>query len=43
MVGDPAAPERHEDLPMTRFLSAKGRQHRAAFERIPVYVGAYPW
>jgi GNAT superfamily N-acetyltransferase len=43
LIGDPAAPEPHEDFGMMRFLSSKGRRHRAAFERMPVYVGAFPW
>jgi GNAT superfamily N-acetyltransferase len=43
LVGDPGAPEPYEDFAMMLFLSAKGQRHRAAFERMPVYIGAFPW
>lgn len=43
LIGDPATPTPHDELAMIRFLSAKGRRARAAFERTPVYLGAYPW
>jgi hypothetical protein len=43
LVGDPGAPEAYEDFAMMLFLSAKGQRHRAAFERMPVYIGAFPW
>ena len=43
LVGDPAAPVAQEDFAMMRFLSAKGRRRRAAFERAPLYVGRYTW
>jgi hypothetical protein len=33
----------HDAVAMMLFLSAKGRRHRAAFERTPVYVGSDPW
>jgi hypothetical protein len=43
LTGDPAGPVAHDDLPMMLFLSGKGQSKRAAFERAPVYVGAFPW
>jgi predicted N-acetyltransferase YhbS len=43
LVGDPAQPEAHQDLATMRFLSARGRRRRAAFERGPVYVGRSAW
>ena len=43
LVGDPAQPEAHQDFAMMRFLSARGRRRRAAFERGPVYVGRSAW
>ena len=43
LIGDPAAPEPYEDFAMMLFLSAKGQRHRAAFERMPVHIGGFPW
>jgi predicted acetyltransferase len=42
--GDRAAPTVHEgNLVMMRFISAKGRAARTAFESQPVYVGERTW
>jgi GNAT superfamily N-acetyltransferase len=43
LIGDPAKPVTHDAFAMMRFLSAKGRRHRPAFERGRVYVGEHPW
>jgi len=43
LIGERARPVVHDALAMMLFLSAKGRRHRSAFERTPVYVGSDPW
>ena len=43
LVGERARPVVHDAVSMMRFLSARGRRRRAAFEEGSVHVGEDPW
>jgi len=43
LIGQRARPVVHDSVAMMLFLSAKGCQHRSAFEHARVYVGYDPW
>ena len=43
LIGDQARPRVHDFLPMMRFLSAKGKAGKSAFDNAPLYVGETQW
>jgi predicted N-acetyltransferase YhbS len=43
MIGDPASPRLHDAVAMMLFVSAKGNDHRPAFEHAGIYCGEDSW